>query len=840
MNATLQDLRLALRRFRRQPAFVFGTVLTLALGLGANAALFSVIHGVLLKPLPFPEAERLVLLWEENRAEGWDRVQASPANFLDWRRELPQVFTDVTAYSDQRLELTLSGLDEPRAVAAVPVFGNFFSVLGVSPRLGQGFREEDSWGEAAPVVVLSHRLWQQLGGDPAIVGKTLVLDGLGRTVAGVMPPDFSFPLPDLDLWVPVKWKTSQLSSPMFRMAHYLRPIGRLAPGVTPDEAQGRLRALSLSLAASYPETNQGLAAGLTPLREWIVGDTRRPLLFLFGAVGLVLLIACANVANLRLSRAMSEVHEMALREALGARRGRLVRQVLTESLLLAAAGGVLGLALGLAGLRLLPLFSGGMAGTAGSWAGLPRAEEVGLGPVAIAFTFVLSLAAGLLFGSSPARLLAWSREDGSGTSGNTAGNSGGLLRAGARATTDPRGRRTRDALVVAEVALAVVLVIGGGLLVQSFLSLRNVDPGFSPEGVLTARLSLPPARYREQPQRDAFYTQLLDRVRALPGVDSAALVEGLPLTGLSWTGEVEIEGQPAGPGNREFHHRTVSAEYFQALQVPVRRGRAFRPAEGQGGELAVVVNEAFVRRYLSDREPLGRRIQFDRVGGPSGWCTIVGVAGDERIEGLAVPPRPEVFEPYFQGSPWAMTLVVRLAPGNAGNAGGGAGPVAPVQLAAQVRSVDPALPAPEVVPFETLVADSIGRERALAVLMGLIAALASALAVVGIFAVTSRNVTERTRELGIRIALGAGPRAAVWTVVRQALSLVLTGVAIGLLAALAASEVLRGLLFETSATDLPTLAAASGLLTLVALLAALLPAARSARIDPMVCLRHDA
>ena len=807
LHDLVQDLGFAVRTFRRSPVFVAGAILTLALGIGANTAVFSVVHGVLLKPLPFPEPERLVALWESNPDRDWTAADVAPANVLDWR-EQNRVFTDVTALLTLRSQLALTGSGEPQAVDAIFVCGNFFSVLGVPPLLGRWLRPEETWDDTERVVVLSHGFWRRsFGGDPKILGRDLRINARTYRVVGVMPPGFSYPLADLDVWIPMGWSKENRTQPYFRRAHYLFSVARLKPGVSLEQARADLRSIADRLEEQYPETNTHMGAGLTPLHEWVVGETRRPLLILLGAVGLVLLIACANVANLQLARATVRAREMALRSALGAGRGRLLRQLLTESLLLALLGGAAGVLLGAQGTRALLALAPG---------DIPRAAEIGLHPAVLLFSLAATVLTGLLFGLAPAL--------------RSVGAEAGEALRESRGASGQRGNRMRGSLMVAEVALAVVLAVGAALLAQSFLRLRQVDPGFRTENVLTAGLSLPGASYPETRAVGVLAGRLLERVETLPQVRSAAVTTALPLSGLSWTSDFTVEGWPAGREGTEFHRRAVSPGYFRTLGVPLLQGRVFTAADGAEAPPVVVINESLARRYFDGEDPVGRRVRFSPDDPDGEWATIVGVVGDEKLEGLAAENRVEILQPFAQAPEHQLKLAVRTD--------GDPATLLPA-LRAALKDLDRDLPFLDVAPLDDLVAQATARERFLALLMATFAGIALALAAVGVFALISYAVTQRTREIGIRMALGAAERQVLRLVIGRAMALVLVGVGLGAAGALAFSRVLQSLLFGVSAADPATFVLVAAALALLAFSSTYVPARRAAQVDPAVALRKE-
>ena len=624
-----------------------------------------------------------------------------------------------------------------------------------------------------------------------------------------MSPGFSYPFPDTDLWIPSGFTPAYHQSVAFRRAHFLRPVARLRPGVSVAQAREDLETIAGQLSKEYPETNATMGAGLTPLDEWTAGDVRPTLLILLGSVGLVLLVACANVASLQLARGALRRRELAVRSALGAARGRLCRQLLTESLALAAVGGAAGLALGAFGVRALLALSPG---------DLPRLSEIGLhGPV-LAFAVAVTLATGLLFGLAPALSAARAPAE-------------RALRAGGRSgTAGQRDQRARSVLVVSEIALAAVLVVAAGLLLRSFGVLLRVDPGFHAEGVMAVNLSLPRAGYAQTEQVTGFYRNLLDRTRALPGVVSAGLTDGVPLEGPGWTGDFAIEGRAREDFGVEFRHRKATPDYFTTLGVPIVAGRGFTDAD-DGTVPVALISETLAREYFPGADPLGQRLTLDRYpDANSVWRTIVGVVADEKYERLGAPSGDVIYEPFLQDPGGSMTLVVHSA-------------VAPLSLLdglrAEVAALDPAIPLDRPRTLDQVLDRSLVRERFLTLLVGLFAAVALVLALVGIYGLMAFAVSQRRQEIGIRIAVGAARRQVLGLVVGRALNLVAVGLALGLAGALLAARLLRGVLYQVSTADPATFVAVAAALATTALAASYLPARRAARIDPVETLRQE-
>jgi putative ABC transport system permease protein len=801
----MADLRYALRGLARAPGFALAVVLTLALGIGANSAIFSIVHGVLLRPLPYAAPERLVRIF--GRYPQFGRTGTSLPDFQDWRAGT-HVFADMAARHAGAFILTGEG--EPERVSGDRVTANFFPVLGVRPMLGRGFLpEEEKMGGDDDVVVLSHGYWQRrFGGDPRIVGRQIQLGGRPWTIVGVAPKEFRFGR-TVDLWAPMRADTTRP-----RRAEYLDVFARLKPGVTVEQANDDLAAVVRRLAEQYPATNGKITSEVAGLQEDLVSGVRPALLAFMGAVALVLLIACANVANLLLARAATREREVAVRVALGAGRGRLVRQLLTESTVLALLGGLLGIALatwGVAAIR------------ASSVQFLPRQEEVGMDATVVGFSLVLSVAAGLLFGLAPALRLS-------------RGPLHATLREGARGSTGHALARVRSALVLGEVAVALVLLIGAGLLIRSFGKLSQVDLGFEPAGVLTYDVTFPMAKFRDAAQLPPLYDALLDRARALPGVRSAAISQDLPMSGASYI-SFSIDGRPARDADpnaapEDLQPFAVSADYFDVLRIPLHRGRPLRISDGAGAPKVAVINEEMARRYFDDgRDPIGRRLTFgDPADTSSTWWTIVGVVGNVAQEGVTAKPYAQLYRPIAQSTSRGISISLRTDADPARLA-------SPARQA--VRAVDRDLVVNEMRPLAARVEDSIARPRLSVLLLSGFSALALVLAAIGIYGVMAYTVAQRTREIGVRMALGADPANVERLVVRQGMQPALLGVAVGLVGAFAASRLIASLLYGVSAVDPVTFALVPVFLAAVALLATYLPARRATRVLPSVALQSE-
>ncbi len=811
MDTLLQDLRYAARRLLRSPGFTAVAVLTLALGIGANSAIFSVVNGVLLRSLPFAEPERLVQLGTIKPGEEPQAGTVSPPDFVSLREE-NRVFTEVVAFTYGGA--TLTGTGEPERIEAAWVSAGFFELLGAAPVLGRTIGPEENQPGNSEVAVLGYGLWQQtFGGDPGIVGRTITLNGITRTVVGVAPPGFGFP-EQRAVWAPLPYNESfSAETDVNRRAQYLGVLARLRPGTTLEQARAEVSTISARLEQEFPQTNTNVALALVPLREVMVGEVRTPLLILLGAVGLVLLIACANVANLLLARAAARESEMAVRTALGAGRGRIVRQLLTESVLLGLVGGVLGLLLAYWGTALLTTLQP---------EGIPRLEEIGVDRTVVTFTLGVSLLTGVVFGLIPALQV-------------TRANLMGALKEGGRGALSGRqGQRARSLLVVAEMALAVMLLVGAGLLLRSFLQLQQVDPGFRPEQTLAVDLSLPDHSYPEPAQRHEFYRTLLERVEALPGVRGVGAVNMLPMGEDHLVINYHVRGrEPAPPGEGGvLEVRVATPEYFRAMEIPLLRGRAFTEADHADAPQVALINETTARHVFPGEDPIG---QFIRLGwgigeGRFAGGEVVGIVGDVRQFGPGADFAQEIYLPFAQVPQHGMTVVARTASDPLALAGA---------IRSEVRTLDPNLPVMGLRTLEQVVSQAVAQPRFYMLLLSIFAAAALLLAAIGIFGVMAYMVAQRTREIGIRIALGAEPARVQQLVVGRALRLAIGGVVIGGVGALALTRVLESLLFGVSATDPVTFAAVALLLTAVALLASYLPARRATRVDPMIALRAE-
>jgi putative ABC transport system permease protein len=800
-----QDFLYAVRRLLKAPGFTLVAVLTLALGIGANSAIFSVVNGVLLKPLPYPEPDRLVGVY--HTTDGQRAVMSGP-NFTDVSRAATS-FESAAAISTGRRILTGEG--EPTRLAIAEVSASLFSVLRVRPALGRAFNADENTPGRNNLVILSHGLWQQrFGSDPSVIGRRITLDGVSKEVVGVMPAGFSYPS-GRDAWLPVDYDEGFVTKQ--RGAWYLSVVARLKPGVTPQQSAAEVEAIGRNLARQYPDANAEIGMTTYPLLEAMVGNIRPSVMILLGAVGFVLLIACTNVANLLLARAATRETEMAVRTALGAGRARLVRQLLTESVLLSLVGAGFGLLLAVWGVELLTNLKP---------QGIPRLDNVRIDGVVILFTIAVGVVTGVLFGLVPAFAA-------------TRGLSATLKESGRGAVTSRSAGRVRGALVVTELALAVMLLVGAGLLMRSFIKLQAVDPGFKVDPALTFDLTLPDARYKEMEQQIAFYDQLLPRLRGLPGVQAASAVMGLPLAGLDFIISFEVAGRPPVPPAQQpaMQVRVATPEYFSTLGIPLKRGRMFTEDDRLQSPKVVLITEAAGKQYFPNEDPIGRTIKLGwgrGPGKPRAGGEVVGIVGDIKAEGLDEPNPPQIYMPLRQWPVSFMTVVLKTS-------------VPPTSLTeaarAQVAAIDPNLPLSNIGTLDAIVAKSISQQRFYMTLLSVFAAVALVLAAIGIFGVLSYAVSQRTREIGIRMALGAQERTVIGLVVRQAMALVAAGVVAGTLLALYLSQTMTKMLISVRPTDPATFVSVAAVLAGVALLASYLPARRATRVDPIVALRSE-
>jgi putative ABC transport system permease protein len=810
MDTFFQDLRFGLRTLFKSPGFTIVAVLTLALGIGANTTIFSIVNGVMLNPLPFKEPDRLVNIYDNFHQKGLLKIDVSPAEFVDYTNR-NQSFEQLAAYNT--LNANLTGTGEPERVQAQLVTDNFFSVLGVQPPHGRFFLPEENQPGRDDVVVISDALWRShYGSDPRLLEKTIVLDGRSLRVIGILPPGFKYP-DNTDLWMPIVFTPDDLSS---RGGRVLGVIGRLKPGIQPQQAQAEMDTIAAALQKQYPDyydKTSGWGITAVPTKVQILGDITPALMILLGASAFVLLIACANVANLSLARSNSRQKEIALRTALGAGRTRIVRQLLTESLMLSLMGGGLGVLLAFFLVRLPAALR---------FEGIPRINEIAVDGRVLVFTLVISLLTGVLFGLAPA-LQVSKPQLGEFLQESSRGSSGGSRR-----------RRLRNILVVIEIALALVLVICASLLIKSLARIQDVDPGFRTENVLTMQLSLSSSIYRDATQITNFYNQLLEQIGSLPQVKAAGAVTRLPLSGRKSDRSFLIEGRP-DTYNAEW--RLVSPNYFEALGNPIVKGRAFTQQDTQAVQSVAVINETMARRFWPDEDALGKRI---RVTGPAAlvpWLLIIGVVKDVKHYGLDAAAKPEMYFSYNQ-NPWpnaaqlarTLSIVARTSSD-------------PASIVSAMRSrvwmIDKYQPVYNIKTMNEVLAGSLAPRRFNMVLLTIFASVALLLATVGIYGIMAYSVSQRTHEIGIRMALGAQQSVLMKMVLKQGVYIALIGIVIGVGLAYALTRIISSLLFGVSATDLTIFAATSVLLTAVALVASFIPARRAMKVDPMVALRYE-
>ncbi len=813
IETLMQDIRYAARGLLKQKTFTVVAVITLALGIGANTAIFSVVNELLLRPLPYRDAERLVMVWERNpRGAGGGVV--SRANFMAWRKQATS-FEDMAAFVDQRLSLTGDG--DPEEITVQLATPNLIQVLGVNPVLGRSFSEDDNRAGGSDVAVLSYNLWQRrYGGTNDVIGRRITLNGTPVTVIGVMPAGFQWYIATrsgtgrpAEMWTILPMPTAEGGPSRGR---FLSVVARLKPSVSLQQPQTEMQVIAARLSQEFPQYNIGWSAEVIPLREQLVGNVRLALWVILGAVGFVLLIACANVANLLLSRTAAREKEMAVRAALGAGRLRIVRQLLTESLLLALLGSVLGLLLAFWGIKALVAISPRE---------LVNLQHVGLNLTVLAWTMGISLLTGIIFGLAPA-LEA------------TRMSVANALKEGKGEGQSPRSRRLRSALVVTEIALALVLLASAGLLVKSFIRLQRIDTGFEIENVMTMVVRLPDAKYREDQQIVGFFREAMDHIRSLPGVRSAGMVNYLPLYGgLAAKTRFTIEGRPAPlPGHEidlSTNVRVADAGYFNAMGIPLLRGRNFTDRESSQATHVVLISESLARKHFPGEDPIGKRIAVSMFEKPNP-TEIIGIVGDVRYDSLVNEPEPTVYFPHPELTYPFMTLVIRTNDN-------------PVEIAPavqrEIRGIDPEQPVSDVRPMTQVMADTMSRARFNVLLLTLFAGLATVLAGVGIFGVMNYSLTLRTRELGLRMALGAQPRQVQLLMLKQGLLLTLIGTGIGVVGALAFTRVMSSLLFAVGASDPGTFAIIVSLLFILSLIACYLPSRRATHIDPLIALRSE-
>ncbi len=810
-------MRYGARMLLKNPGFTLIAVLTLALGIGANTAIFSVLNFVLLRPLEYADPDRLVMVWERNLKKGFSESPTSFANFVDFRDGVKSV--ELAAFTDANFNVT--GGDQPQRVAGLRVSANLFSVLGTNPLYGRWFAAHEDKPGSGHVLILSYGLWQRtFAGNANLVNQSVQLNGQSYTVVGIMPPNFKFPpsfsaniagseetLTNAELWVPLT--TDDV--PLVREIRNLKMVGRLKPGVAPQQAQAEINSVASRLDKDFPDVNGGIESHVIPMHEQVTGDISLALWVLMVAVALVLLIACANVANLLLAKATSRQKEIAIRTAIGATRSRILRQLLTESMLLGVLGGVLGLLFAIFGARaLIALVT----------VNIPRLKDFSFDARTLLFTLGIALFTSLIFGLAPAL-------DASKVNLNEALKEGGRSSSGGAARN-----KLRNALVIAEVALAVVLVTASGLMFRSFLQLQRVNPGFTPGNLVTLELELPEATYKVDQQQRNFQQQLLQKVRAVPGVTNVATVDNLPFSGNAFNSSFMVEGRPVPPVTERprAYYRVVSPDYFSTMGIQMIRGNQFTDRDTAEVPGVAIINDVAAKKFWPGEEPIGKKIKRGRPESKNPWVTIVGIVSSGAQNSLRESAQPEIYTPYLQNTSRMFTLVARTSTDARTMAG---------SIRKEVWATDKDLPVSNMKLMDELISNSVAQPRFYVILLSVFAGLALVLAAVGVYGVMSYSVTLRTHDIGIRMALGALPMDIFKHVITQALLLALVGLGIGLALAVTSTRVLSSLLYGISATDPITLGATALVLLFVALLASYLPARRATKVDPMVTLRYE-
>jgi predicted permease len=810
MTGLWQDIRYALRSLAKAPGFTAVTLFTLALGIGANSAIFSVVDGVLIRPLPYPDPDRLVVVRETYG--GGEVGSVSGPNFLDWKARTHQ-FESLAAW--RGVAVTLLGAGEPEEMRAAMVSADYLRTLGVAPMLGRGMLPGEDQGQGT-VVVIGETLWRtRFGADSGILGRTLDLSGTPYAIIGVAPASLAYP-GRTQLWLPLGFGVGQASE---RDSHSYDVIGRLKPGATVSGAQKDMSAVARSLASEYPATNTGRGAQVIAFTDSVVGSVRPALWLLLGAVAFVLLIACANVANLSLARASTRAREVAVRAALGAGRGRLIQQALAEAVVLAVLGGVLGLLVATWSVDALVALHP---------RGIPRLSDISIDGRVLGFTLAVSLGVGLAFGLVPALAVTGHdpadsfRGEGRGTSG---GRSAGRFRAG---------------LVVAQIALALVLLAGAALLIVSVRRLAGVNPGFRPAGAASFQFNVPSAKYQSADAQRGFVARVLERLRAIPGASHAGAVYFLPLGDSDVSGDVSVEGEaPAAPGHERYAgYRVVMGEYLESMGISLRGGRVLRDSDVAGARLVAVVNDAFVRSFFGGRDPLGQRVTFGNSTDQPEWMEIVGVVGDVHHNGLTTSAGPEIYVPAAQLTPESWTIFTTLPISFVVRSALPPESLFPA-IKAAVRDVDPEQAVSRLRPISELVTDAVARYRFSMLLLTVFGCLALCLAAVGVYGVMAYSVSQRTRELGIRLALGARAASVRHLVLRRGLGMAAAGIGLGLVGSLALTRLLASQLFSVSPTDPVIITVAAATLAAVSVVACLVPAVRATKVDPIVALRSE-
>ena len=807
LDTTLQDVRYALRSMRKYPGYAAVAIATLAVGIAAGTTVFAFAGAVLLRPLPYKDPDALVRIFETNPLKNWTRNIAAPANWADWRQRSTS-FTDIAGYEQFNLigsgasDVFLTGFGEPQGLKGLGVSGNLFAVLGAAPLMGRVFTDDETYEGKASVVILSYGLWQSaFGGDPGIVGRTITLSGRNYDVVGVMPRAFFFPGRDVQLWTPFAYTRELIARS--RWPHWLGVVGRLRPGVSLAQAQQDMNGVAAQLERQYPDTNVQMGVRLEALHGSFASEPRTALLMLVGAVGLLFLIVCANIANLQLGRAVSRSRELSIRRALGAGRGRLIRQLLTESMLLSLSGGALGFALAAAAQSALTRYAASF---------VPLFAEIRIDRPVMTFAIALSLLAPLVFGALPA-----------------------LASAGASQVTErtesssKETYRLRNLLIASEVALSIVLVVGAVLLARSLLRLQAVDPGFVQQHATAFTVTLPTVRYPNSAARMRAFGEMERRLAEQPALASVGATSTLALRGYTWTGDATVEGRAPQDFERELRHSSVSAAYFRTLGIKLLRGRQFEATDTIDKPQVAIVNQALEARYFRGADAVGKRITFGRPVDNSPWITIVGVVANIKQDGMDREPQPEAYSPITQRMSNPMTFVIRSA----------ATAEAVVNAARlSIQSFDKDLALTDVTTLDDVVEESMEGHRFRTALLSGFAVVALLLAALGIYGVLAYFVSQRSRELGIRLALGAQPAALFALVVRQGLRPVAAGTIVGLAGAGALTGLMRSLLFGVSALDPATFALALAALAVLTITACALPARRATRVDPLVALRN--
>ncbi|MGA9773588.1 MAG: ABC transporter permease [Blastocatellia bacterium] len=811
MDTLLQDAKFALRMFLKNPGFTLIAVLTLSLGIGVNTAIFSIVNAVLLNPLPYDHAERIQQIWDNNLQRGAQDLLVSYPRFTEWKEQTGS-FDAISAYTIR--SFSLKGQGEPEQVQGARVSTDFFQVMGVKPMLGRTFLPDEDAPGGNQVVVLSYELWQSnFGASESIIDQTLILDAKITTVIGVLPADFHFPDEATMLWVPRVFDAPTPAPERIKIgAGFLAVIARLKPDVPASQARAEVEAINDRYRQHYVG-NMDVDNGskLVSLQEQIVGDIKPTLLILQGAVVFVLLIACANVANLFLARSSGRQKELAIRKALGASRLRLIRQLLAENILLSLVGAAFGLLLAMLAIKLLVAINPG---------NIPCVKEVWLDGAVLLFTLTIAVLTGVIVGLVPALY------------GSNVNLNDNLKESGRSSTPGLNRHRLRSLIVVTEVALALTLLISAGLLIQSFIRLRNVNPGFEPDNVLTMQISLPRSKYTDPASQSNFFKQLIQRVEELPGVQSAGAVSYLPLSGGGIRFFYNIEGRPRlGLGKDPvISVRSISPDYFQALGIPLLRGRAFTDQDTSGNPKVVIISDTMARRSFAGEDPIGKRLAISSNYGPDGWMTIVAIAGDVKHTGLEAESSEELYMPYLQ-TPWPSMYVVARTAAN------------PASLSGAVRNevffVDKDQPVFNMKTMTEVISSSVTQPRFTVFLLGSFAGVALLLAALGIYGVMAYSVTQRTQEMGIRMALGANRASILKLVMRQGMILALIGILIGVGAAFFATRVMKSLLFGIGITDPITFVSVPLILIVVALLACYIPARKATRVDPVIALRYE-